>query len=102
MELGVNEALLAILSALVGAMIWLVKSMQTRSDKLIEQRDREVSRLIGTLEAAVGHFADFKEREDEIHGEILAGLEGSVEIQGQVLSEIKAVGERLPAAKHGS
>ena len=70
----IEQGLLAALTALVGALIWLVKAMNTRSDKLIEQRDTEVARLITTLEKAVDAFADFQTREDEAHGYILAKL----------------------------
>lgn len=74
MNVTIEQGLLAALTGLVGALIWLVKAMNVRSYKLIEQRDHEVARLITTLEKAVDAFALFQTREDDAHGHILKKL----------------------------
>ncbi len=94
-----NEALLAILSALVAALIWLVKSMQARSDRMMEQRDKEVGRLIGALESAVNIFADFQEQESEVHAKIVSDSLEAAKIHALILDEIKTMRKKLPATQ---
>jgi len=91
-----NEALLAVLSALVAALVWLVKAMQSRSDRLIEQRDKEVAKLIKTLEKAVDAFAAFELEGVTVFGKLVYRMEVTQQIQEQVLAELRAMRERLP------
>lgn len=84
-----NEALLALLSALVGALIFVVKWLVNRSDKQLERaqdavikRDAHIGSLIdvstktvGQLEAALSHFADIEKEERQTHAEILNRLD---------------------------
>lgn len=91
-----NEALLAILSALVAALVWLVKTMNSRSDKLIEQRDEEVARLISSLEASVDAFKNFELESAMCFGKLVDRLDTSEQIQERVLVELKAMNAKLP------
>ncbi len=84
-----TEPILAALTALVAALVWLVKSMNTRSDRLIEQRDKEVNRLIGTLERAVDNSASS-------FGQIDQRLQGLATSTETVLSEVRSINARLP------
>ena len=86
-----NEALLAILSALVAVMVWLVKAMTTRSDRLIEQRDKEVARLITSLEASVDTFKTFEIESGECFGKLVDRLDTSQQTQELILIELQSM-----------
>jgi hypothetical protein len=92
-----NEALLAVLTALVGALIWLVKAQTTRSDRLIEQRDAEVGRLIQSLEGAVAAFRAFETDEQQTHKLILDGQKKTVETQERILTELRNMNAKMSA-----
>ena len=94
-----NEPLLAILSALVATLIWVVKTQQTRGDMMMARRDAETGKLIKTLEVAVSSFADFKQQADEIHGRIVDDLRDSAEIQRSILNELRVMNESAGTRK---
>ena len=56
-----NEALLALISVLIAAMVWVVKNTAGQNKALIE-----------TLTQAVAAFSDFKDEEQEVHGNLAA------------------------------
>lgn len=92
----VNEALLAILSTLVGALIFVVKWLVNRSDKQLEKaqeavakRDEHIGKLIevateaidqlketqGQLREQLDMFGRFEKEEERIHAELQASTE---------------------------
>jgi len=91
------SALLAILSALVAALVWMVKATSKRSDRLIEQRDRENARLIDALEKAVDSFKTFEIESGECFGKLLDRMDSAQQTQELVVTELRAMRERLPA-----
>ena len=100
-----NESLLAVLTALVGALIWLVKSMTTRSDKIIEQRDREMSETLKMSHDAVtlmrkSFNAATQAREDNLRffERVEQRAIRTEEAHGEILAEIQKVHRKLPIA----
>lgn len=85
-----NETLLTILSALVAVMVWLVRSMNTRSDKLIAQRDKEVARLIKSLEMSVTTFKNFEVESGHCFTKLVDRLDSSQETQELILAELRS------------
>lgn len=94
-----NDALLGVLSVLVAGMIWMVKAMTTRSDKIIEQRDKEVCKLIKTLEAAVSAFKNFELEGSEVFHKLIDRLDASEQIQERILRELQAMTVRIGVAR---
>lgn len=92
-----NEALLAILASLVAALIWMVKSSSTRSDKLIAQRDKENARLIDSLETAVDTFKTFEIESGECFGKLLERMDTSQQTQERILLELRTMNEKTPS-----
>lgn len=84
-----NDALLTVLASLVASLIWLVKAMHTRSDKLIEQRDLEVTRALRALEASVDAFRRFEIQEHETHRSLIDRMDASMHTQSQILETLK-------------
>lgn len=90
-----NEPLLAVLSALVAALIWMVKTTTSRSDRMIEQRDKDVARLITTLEASVASSQAYERNSSAAFEHMVTRLDAGVAVQEGVLSELQSMNERL-------
>jgi len=87
--LGVVAALIAVLSTLVGGLIFVVKRLFNRSDAALEARDKEVLALLAVtrdqaehqrialseLRKAIESFSRFEAEEERIHKEILNRLD---------------------------
>jgi len=96
--MGIEQAIVAvlgILASLVGALVYLVKSNSTRSDKmaewsnrLLEQRDEQLNETLGTLKDAVRSFERFEREEVDVHRQILDCVEGITQIQERILEKI--------------
>lgn len=79
---GLTQALLAIIASLVGAMIWVVKSLITRSDNLQQVRDEQINELVNSLNKAIGlnhqaimAFSNFEDEEQKVHEKIIGHLD---------------------------
>lgn len=94
----IEQGLLAALTALVGALIWLVKANQSTSNRLIEQRDKEVTRLIQALEAAVEAFKGFELDSVSVFGKLLDRMDASQQMQELVLAELKEMNARISSS----
>lgn len=115
-----NDLLLGLIGSLVGALIWVVKAMQTRSDKMIAQRDHEVAKMhersdkliaqrdlevkrsLEALEASVDAFRRFEAHEHTVHQRLLDHMDTTAETQRQILVELRSMNERLPAPDDNS
>lgn len=69
-----NSALLTLVGTLVAAMIWMVKSLMTRLDKLMVKRDVEIGKALASLAKAVDNASRVEEREEAIHAKIIDGI----------------------------
>lgn len=108
-----DQTLLALIATLVAALIWVVKALQQRSDKMIEQRNREMSaiqkrsdalmaqrdaearRSLGALESAVDAFKKFEAHEHETHRRLLDHMDASSQLQQALLVEMRSMHELL-------
>jgi len=72
---NLEAALLALLAALVSAGIWTVKALMSRSDRLMESRDKQLEQSIATLVIAVDSFRKFELAEAESHHAMLTGMQ---------------------------
>lgn len=90
-----NEALLTILSLLVGSLIWTVKALVGRSDRMVEVRDIEVQRSLRSLEAAVDAFRKFEAHEHDIHSKLITSMEMLAKTQEQTLERLESLDRRL-------
>ena len=89
--MGIEQALLTAITALVAAMVWLVKAITSRSDKLIEQRDKEVQRSFTALENAIKAFGEFEKTNQETASRVLDRLDRSDAIQMRVLEKLQSL-----------
>ncbi len=92
----IEQGLLTALTALIAALVWLVKAMISRSDRLIEQRDLQLGRCLDTLETAVDTFKTFEEESGSAFSKLVDRLDGSEQIQEGILTELRTMNDRLP------
>lgn len=108
------NVLLGLIASLIGGLIWVVKAMQSRSDKMIEQRsaetdkliersdrmlqqrDDEVRRSMATLESAVASFQRKEERELEMQGRMIKFMDENQETQAAILGELRHLHASVP------
>lgn len=86
-----NEVLLSILAGVVGAQIYVVRSLVSRSDKGAEQRDRNIATLIDALTKAINSFQSFEAEEERVHGRIIDAQERIIETQQQIVTAIESI-----------
>jgi ribosomal protein L9 len=70
-------------------------TLQIRSDTLIAQRDAEVRRSLGSLEAAVDAFRKFEAHEHETHSRLLDHMDASAELQQSLLIEMRSMHQSI-------
>jgi hypothetical protein len=73
--MDITQTLLGLIASLIGAGIWVVKSLLARSDRLIEARDKQIGVTIDTLGKAVDSFRHYQREETEAHAKILSAIE---------------------------
>ena len=111
-----DTTLIAILATLVGALIWVVKALMTRSDKLITVRDAQVTAALdairardsqiesalGSLTAAVEAFGRFEQAEQETHGNLVREMATLAETQRETLVLLREIKSGIDSlAKNG-
>lgn len=67
--------LLGVLSSLVGALVWLVKSQSARADRILDRRDEQITRAISLMERSVAAFEKFEHEENASHGRLVSQME---------------------------
>ena len=87
--MDLTQALLALVSTLVGFGFFTVKSLLARSDKLIEQRDKHIEKALQTLGEAVSSFRGFEASEEATHSAILEGLHGITSALDKLANKIE-------------
>ena len=92
-----ETSLLAVLTTLVAALIWVTKALFARSERLIDARDSQISRALDQLEKAVSAFGRVESREDEIHDKIIARLDAIATTQDKSLAISDSILEQLRA-----
>lgn len=90
------QALLAILTALVAALIWLVKRMTVGAERMAKQRDKEIALLIEGLTTSVDAFANFQNQTTRGFAETCDLLRDMQQTQTQILDNLEKMHERLP------
>lgn len=87
------QALLAILTALVAALIWLVKRMTVGAERMAKQRDKEIALLIEGLTTSVDAFANFKNETTRGFAETCDLLRDMQKTQTETLTELRRMHE---------
>lgn len=83
-----NEALLAITASLIAVMTWMIKAMNARSEKLMEQREREVLRALDALEESVNLFRRTEQEEWRIHSRMMDAMDALASTQNEIMSQL--------------
>jgi phosphate/sulfate permease len=91
----VATALLAILSSLVGALVWVVRSVTVRSDRVMETRDKQVGKTIEMLRVAVSSFQSFQHGGSAAHSKIIERLDALAAVQAETAAAYGKIIERL-------
>lgn len=81
-------ALLAILSALAGAQIFVTRSLINRSDRAQRMSDKHISSLISAMQSSVDAFGKFEVEEKRVHARL-------VETQEKIIAHLERLEERL-------
>ena len=89
--MNLESSLLAVLASLVGALIWVVKHLMARSDRILESRDMQIGSALDKLSAAVDAFGRVEQREDEVHDALLVRMEALSGEHGSIISRLEAV-----------
>lgn len=113
MDATAIQALLAILSTLVGGLIWVVRKLMARSEKQLERRDREVTALLKVAttaieqnQRAISLFEKFEMEERAVHNAICRdldehgrALERLAMTQDAITKQLARIAEKLDGAR---
>jgi hypothetical protein len=89
--MNMETALLAILTTLVAAMIWVVKALMTRSDRILDSRDTQIGRALDELAKAIDGFKRVEAREDQVHDALLLHMKELSQDHSDMTGRIEAM-----------
>lgn len=95
MDEAAVTALLSILSVLVGVLVYVVRTMTLRTDRLLAARDKQVERTIDTLKTAVESFSMFERASSEMHRALIDRLDALAQAQKETIEVLKANGKEI-------
>lgn len=82
------EAMLAVIVGLIGTQTIVIKWLMTRSDRLIENRDKMMHEALRHLSEAVDRFKEFEKEEDAVHSLITERLNGLLVAQERIADRL--------------